>query len=167
MSSAMTKEPCSNEVTVVVPDHSAYLSVLREAVASTATLMGFDQVTVLQLQMVVDEACTNVIEHGSTTRKPGTIGLKLEALPEKLVMHVQDRCVRFSPLEQTCPTLDQYFSGSCTKGLGLVIMHRFVDEIEHSYRSKAGNRLSLIKYLPEQRPSSRGGGSIFRRGRRR
>ncbi|NQT20296.1 MAG: ATP-binding protein [Planctomycetes bacterium] len=137
-----------NKVVVVVPDNSGYLNVLRQAVGSTASLMGFDAVTVLQLQMAIDEACSNVIEHGQGADRPPAIRLKLDALPCKLVMHVQDHCSRFSPLEKDVQTLDQYFESSKTKGLGLVIMHQFVDEIRHSYRSDTGNRLSLTKFLP-------------------
>ena len=150
MHEATASESGKPAVTVVVPDHSAYLNVLRQAVASTASLMGFDNVTVLKLQMAVDEACANVVEHGRTARKRGIIKLRLDALPEKLVMHVHDDRPRFSPLDQSPPTLEEYFGSSQAKGLGLVIINQFVDEIRHSYRSRTGNRLSLTKYLPKQ-----------------
>ena len=147
----MSGETRKTSVSLVVPEHPAYLSVVRQAVASIARSMGFDEVDVLQLQMAVDEACNNVIEHGERGPKSGSIKLKLDALPEKLVMQVHDRCHRFSPLERQIPNLDEYFGRPSAKGLGLVILRKFVDEIHHCYRTDSGNRLSLTKYLPGHR----------------
>jgi len=64
MSRVMTGEPAGNQVAVVAPGHTAYLSVLGEAVAPTVALTGSGRLTVIRLQMAVREACTNVIEHG-------------------------------------------------------------------------------------------------------
>jgi serine/threonine-protein kinase RsbW len=145
----------TGSVIVVVPESSAYLSVLREAVASAAESMGCDGTTNLQLQMALDEACTNIVEHGVTMR--GRIRLKVETMPGKLVMHIQDMCERFSPLDHPAPSLEEYFDSSRTKGLGLFILRQFVDEVKHSYRSRTGNKLKLTKYLgrlDDPRPSS-------------
>ena len=141
-----------SEITLVVPEHTAYLSVVRQAVASAAGLMGFDATAILQLQMAIDEACINVIEHGSRGMGSSFIKLKLQPLPEKLVMHVHDRCERFSPLERELPDLNDYFNAPSQRGLGLVILRKFVDEIDHSYRANSGNKLCLTKYLPGRLP---------------
>jgi len=140
----MPSEPVKSSVVVEVPEHPAYLSVVRQAVASIARQMGFDDVEILQLQMAADEACNNVMEHGQP--KSGKIRLKVHALPDKLVMQVRDRCERFSPLEGGLPDLDSYFQSPTHRGLGLVIMRKFVDEVRHRYCPNSGNTLSLTKY---------------------
>jgi len=150
-------------ISLTIPEHTAYLNVVRQAVGATASLMGFDSTTVVQLQMAVDEACTNVIEHGRATvpslgRSPGPspgIRVELTALPGKLVMHLHDRCGRFSPLEQQPADPDSYFRSPTHKGLGLAIIRGFVDDVRHRYRSGAGNVLTLTKYLPAGRPQRR------------
>jgi len=146
-------------ISLTIPEHTAYLNVVRQAVGATASLMGFDSTTVVQLQMAVDEACTNVIEHGKAAApSPGPspgIRVKLTPLPGKLVMHLQDRCERFSPLEQQPADPDSYFRSPTHKGLGLAIIRGFVDEVRHRYRSGAGNELTLTKYLPGGRPARR------------
>lgn len=162
----MAARPEKTSVTIEVPEHPAYLSVVRQAVASIAHVMGFDDVEILQLQMAVDEACNNVIEHGAGAcrsgdagaARPGSIRLKFNASPEKLVMQVQDRCSRFSPLERELPDLEQYFRSPTNRGLGLVILRKFVDEVHHSYRSDLGNTLSLTKYLPKGKDEAEGRG---------
>ncbi|HUU69377.1 MAG TPA: ATP-binding protein [Planctomycetota bacterium] len=149
----MSSEPGKSSVVVEVPEHPAYLSVVRQAVASIARQMGFDDVEILQLQMAADEACSNVMEHGRP--KSGKIKLKFQALPDKLVMQVRDRCGRFSPLERGLPDLDSYFRSPTGRGLGLVILRNFVDEIRHSYRPNSGNTLSLTKYLSGEEKKER------------
>jgi len=144
----MTSGSGSKILTVTVPDHSAYLNVLRQAVVSAALQLGFDEKAALQLAMAVDEAATNVIEHGCRESTPSRIRLELEAQPRKLVMHVRDNCKPFSPLAARIPTLEEFFDSNRTKGLGLLIIKTFVDEVRHSYETGSGNTLSLTKYLP-------------------
>lgn len=144
----MANESANSILSVTVPEHSAYLSVLRQAVASAALQLGFDEKAALQLAMAVDEAATNVIEHGCRTTHPARISLELETGPEELVMHVHDNCRPFSPLQRPIPSLDEYFDSNRTKGLGLLIISRFVDEVRHSYLADSGNTLSLVKHLP-------------------
>ncbi|HUS58083.1 MAG TPA: ATP-binding protein [Planctomycetota bacterium] len=144
----MSPDSKSTAVVVSIPEHTAYLSVVRQAVASIAGTMGFDDDAVLQLQMAVDEACTNVIEHGRGGRG-GRIKVKLQAKPGKLVMHVEDQRERFSPLERTLPSRDAYFQSPQTGGLGILILRRFVDDVRHCYKPGVGNKLSLTKLVPQ------------------
>jgi len=137
---------CDNMVTILIPGNSAFLSVVRQAVASAASVAGFDSTAALQLQMAMDEICANVIEHGESAVEPANMKVIIEVHPEKMVMRLHDRCRRFSPLEHQLQPLEQYLNSRRHKGLGLIIVRKFMDEIRHSYRADRGNYLTLTKY---------------------
>ena len=55
-----------NVKTIVVqtPGDISYLHRIRDFIAGIATEVGIDQQDIDNIELAVDEACTNVIEHG-------------------------------------------------------------------------------------------------------
>ncbi|MEN6627640.1 MAG: ATP-binding protein [Candidatus Sumerlaeia bacterium] len=131
----------------------AVLSLLRQYVSRAAEQCGFSGEDAIKIEMAVDEACSNVAEHayldGDDRRM---ITLQLDSSPEALTIHVIDHgrggCpADFHPLgsiEEYC-RLDRGAFG----GLGLLIMRRFMDEMEVDSAPNAGTRVMLRKYRSE------------------
>ncbi|HEX9960769.1 MAG TPA: ATP-binding protein, partial [Pyrinomonadaceae bacterium] len=56
-------ETLERKFTLQVPSSTENLALIREFVSSAATQAGFDEKEVAKLELAVDEACANVIEH--------------------------------------------------------------------------------------------------------
>ena len=82
-----------NVKTIVVqtPGDISYLYRIREFIAGIATEAGIAQQDIDNIELAVDEACTNVIEHGYEPDDPNKeITVRMEIDTSKLVLTVID-----------------------------------------------------------------------------
>ena len=137
-------------VTICIPAKVNFMKVIREAITEAASDFGFSEDDGAQIVMAVDEACTNVVQHGKPELADQTSRLYLKVVfgIDRLIVELVDSSTRFSPLEDTGPSVEEFLASGKTHGIGLYIMHKLVDEIEHDYKEGEGNRVRLVKVLP-------------------
>lgn len=141
-------------VTLHIPARFAYLRVLRQSVLDTCARAGLSEFETAQLEMAVDEACANVIEH-SYNERPGAEsgepndGIKVNLIQQKdcIIVEIYDRGAGFDSQSATCVTPEEYIDGEHERGLGLFIINRFVDKLEYERDTPCGNCLRLIKNI--------------------
>jgi len=96
------------------------------------------------LELAVDEACTNVIEHGYPKTAPGPVGVTFEADDRELRVHLVDRGKPFppddAPLADTISGWVRRFPG----GLGWHLIKNVVDSVTYATESDGSNRLTLV-----------------------
>jgi len=146
-----------NRFVLRVPADTAYLAVAREFVATAAAEQGFPHGEVAKAVMAVDEACVNVIEHAYRPDEPlasRLLEVAIEADPTRLLVTVADRAqAPFSPLDHPAPDLEGFLAAGRRKGLGILILRTFMDDVSHSYHPGRGNELRLVKYASPQASS--------------
>lgn len=102
---------------------------------------------VMAIRLAVEEACTNVVDHGYAQREPGPLRLCL-SLPEADLFEavIEDEAQAFRPDEVPEPDV---LSGSDERpigGLGWFFIRQLMSEVR--YESQAtGNRLTLRRRL--------------------
>ena len=97
------------------------------------------------LKLAVDEACSNIIEHGYAGNESGPIGVSFDAQGEQVVVAIVDRGRPFDPKTVRPPDLDSRWQDRRVGGLGWYLMSRSVDRIGYDSDPKRGNRLTLVK----------------------
>lgn len=96
--------------------------------------------------LAVDEACTNVIEHGYAGADGGWIHLAFEARAHEVRLVVRDTGLAFDPADAPRPDLDAGWEDRPIGGLGWHLIRGMVDEV--LYRSdESGNVLTLVKKM--------------------
>lgn len=98
------------------------------------------------LKLGVEEACSNIIEHGYEDMDPGSMILRLEVDPQRVEITLTDFGHPFEPVELPAPDLDRPLDEISLGGFGLFFIYQAMDEVDYE-SSPAGNRLSLVKYL--------------------
>jgi serine/threonine-protein kinase RsbW len=98
------------------------------------------------LQLAVDEACTNVITHGYAGMDPGSIILELEVQPEVVRAAITDFGHSFEPDNTPVPDVNASMEERGAGGLGLFFIRQSVDELNYRV-SEDGNTMVLTKYL--------------------
>jgi serine/threonine-protein kinase RsbW len=142
----------NGSISLQIPDDPGYLDVVRRTVRAAAARAGFAPLDVLKITMAVDEACVNIIEHGYRTLRSGPSGkpirihVSLDA--DRIRVSIQDAAPHFNPLDKQGASIDEYVHRGIAKGLGLTIIRKFVDTIEHSYQPGEGNTVHLVKFRP-------------------
>jgi serine/threonine-protein kinase RsbW len=115
-----------------------YLPVITSAVRAAALQFGFDEKEVYQLELVVEEACLNVIEHAFEEGETGIYDVLIDRKPGQLVIGVEDMGLPFDFTK-----VDQ----NENSGLGMRLIKSFADEVKFINLGRKGKRLELIKSL--------------------
>ena len=98
------------------------------------------------LQLAVDEACTNIITHGYKDMDPGSIILDLELNSEKITISLTDFGHAFEPDNAPIPDVDAPIEERELGGFGLLFIQKSVDDMKYR-TSEDGNTMTLIKHL--------------------
>lgn len=133
-----------------VPDS---LPVIREMVEEAALRCGFSGEEIAKIEMAVDEACTNVIEHAYQALSAHgdaqpEIEVRADGYHDRLEISILDRSLLNFPIhENSGMEVDEYLKEGRRRGLGLFIIRSFVDDVKHRFVEGHGNELLLVKYF--------------------
>jgi len=130
---------------LTVPGRFEYLATIADFIAEAGRDAGFDQDTIFHVQMAVDEACSNVIEHAYQGQNKGDITLSCDCDKKEWVIAIFDTGRSFDPSSIPEPNLNTNLDDIKTGGLGLYFMHQLMDEVEFSFDEQRGNRLRMVK----------------------
>jgi serine/threonine-protein kinase RsbW len=97
---------------------------------------------VYSLQLIIAEACTNVMRHAYRDTDGGRLELAFKVVGDEAVIRVSDRGRPYNPSEVPDPDLDQPKG----HGLGLFIIRQFVDSFQYDSRD-GQNVLTLVKRI--------------------
>jgi serine/threonine-protein kinase RsbW len=122
-------------------------------VDDAASRCGFSVEEIAKIEMAVDEACTNIIEHGygalhGYEGQPPELELSAHGYPDRLEITILDRSQSNFPIhEDSGIDVDHYLAEHRRRGLGLYIIRSFVDDVRHRFIEGHGNELLLVKYF--------------------
>ena len=142
-------------VTIHLPCQFEYLRIARQSIIDVCARAGLSEYKTAQLEMAVDEACANIVEHsyGKDPHKPTIpnhpgMQINLSSNPEKVTVEIIDYGKGYAYESQSEVHPDDYVKNERERGLGLYIIKNFVDEISYTRaESDEGNRLRLAKYI--------------------
>ena len=126
---------------------------MRSFVSEAARRFGFAEGDVGQIELAVDEACTNIIKHAYKYNPDGIIEIRISSLnndsaPSKFVVEIFDSGISFDSSRYTAPDMKEYFKKLRHGGLGIVLMKKLMDEVDYGHLTENQNTIRLVKYLP-------------------
>lgn len=129
---------------------AAYLKSLQEfrtfLKAHCAGRTGSDDTALYDLQLAVDEACTNIITHGYADLEPGSIILDLELAPDQIIVTITDFGHSFEPGNTPIPDVTAPLNEREPGGFGLFLIQQSVDNMDYQV-TEEGNKMILTKKL--------------------
>ena len=96
------------------------------------------------LVQAVDEAATNVIRYGYRG-EPGSIDMTIELVGDDIVVTLADEAPPFDPTAAEGPDLSIPPHRRTPGGMGIHLMRRSTDSMEHRVRPGGGNILTLTR----------------------
>ncbi|HYE08438.1 MAG TPA: ATP-binding protein [Planctomycetota bacterium] len=133
--------------TLTIVNDLTCLPQVRELVRRGIESGGFPGHYLNRLQIAVDEAVTNIIEHGYAGVAPGrgTITIALSADRACFRIVIEDDGRSFDP--QNLPEVDvkKHAAAGHTGGLGIFLIRRVMDEIQYNFENGRRNQLVLVK----------------------
>lgn len=98
------------------------------------------------VQLAVDEACTNIITHGYRDMDPGSIILDLQLSPAALTVMLTDFGHSFEPDNTPVPDISAPADEREAGGFGLFFIRQSVDQMDYRV-TEDGNMMTLTRYL--------------------
>jgi serine/threonine-protein kinase RsbW len=131
--------------TRIFPARYESLAAIGQFIAAAAEHAGFDDCTAYQVQLAVDEACSNIIEHAYGGEGTGVIECTYRIQREKFIVVLRDYGQPFEPETVPKPNLSANIEERPDGGLGLYLVRKIMDEVDFDFESEAGNVLTMVK----------------------
>ena len=133
------------EQSVTFPGTFESLAAIGEFISRAAESAGLDACAVYAVQVAVDEACTNIIEHGYGGEGHGEVECTCRIESDGLTVVLRDDGSPFDPGCVTRPDLDAKIEDRNNSGLGVYLMHRLMDEVQFECSPDSRNVLTMVK----------------------
>jgi serine/threonine-protein kinase RsbW len=127
-----------------VPGRYDRLEQIAKFIEQAGAEAGLDETAICRCQLAVDEACTNIIEHGYEGEGLGAIDIVCEPGEGELVITIEDQAKPFDPASIPEPHLNTNLEDIQVGGLGLYFMRQVMDAVEFS-TDDGSNKLVLVK----------------------
>ncbi len=122
----------------------ASLASIADFVREFAQNAGFESFAVYSIEMAVDEACSNIIEHAYGGEGKGIIRCTCSFDEKSLVIVLQDRGKSFDPSTVPQPNLSQNLDDRKAHGLGMYFIRQWMDEVSFQ-ATGSENILTMVK----------------------
>jgi len=122
------------------------LSIFRQFITDCCSKHNISNESVFELKLAVDEACTNIIEHGYKGMDPGSIILSFRIESDRILVQITDFGHIFEPAEAPRPDVAAALEDRELGGLGLFLIYQTMDNIDYQ-SSEDGNTLTFTKFI--------------------
>jgi len=130
-----------------VPSSTENLAMIRDFVTSIGEQAGFTPLEVGQLELAVDEACANVMEHAYGRDLTKEVSVRATLDEDRVEIDVIDTGQYFDPAAVEQVELDKLISNRKSGGLGMRLMKTLMDEVHYEIIPGKKNELRMIKRL--------------------
>ncbi len=121
------------------------LNEIREFIAQAAQEAQLDSQGVYAMQLAVDEACCNIIDHAYGGEDRGVIDCQVDVRNDGLLVTLIDRGRSFDPHNVPSPPIGKPLKQVKPRGVGLYLIKKMVDKLEYRSSSDQGNMMRLFK----------------------
>jgi serine/threonine-protein kinase RsbW len=134
-----------SENQLTVSGHFENLAKIGDFIGQAATQAELGDRAAYAIQLAVDEACANIIEHAYGGEGRGQIHLTYRLRKDGLQVIIYDQGTPFDPsqvpeLDTQAPLLER-----SSRGMGLFLIRELVDSFEFKFGTPEGNQLILFK----------------------
>lgn len=130
----------------------ANLPALLALVAATCRRERIDDPTCHDLQLIVEEACVNVVHHAYPAGQGGPLALEVRIVeqggPRRIVLTLEDQGTPFDPLSVApVDTTTAAVETRALGGLGVHLIRRLSNRQHYQRHPRRGNVFTIEKYL--------------------
>lgn len=133
-----------------VPSNTENLAMIRDFVNGIGTRAGLPASEVAKLELAVDEACANVIEHAYGPEVVKEVSVRATLDDDTVQIDVVDTGKGFDPAAISPQNLEQLVAERKSGGLGMRLIKTLMDEVHYEMIPGQKNELRMIKRLKKQ-----------------
>jgi serine/threonine-protein kinase RsbW len=123
------------------------IPLVAQFISDSMAQLGMDESKIFDVNVAVDEACTNIIQHAYSPEEQGTIEILCKLFSEnKAAVLIKDYGKPFDQSRPVMPDTTSSLEERRPGGLGLFFMRELVDEIYYEYKD-GYETLTMVKNL--------------------
>lgn len=128
-----------------IPGQLESLDAVTEFFTHGGVAAGFDDQVIYDIQLVVDEAFSNIIAYayGGGSDQPIECSYRITEAGMTLIMRDYGR--PFDPCSIPEPNIEADLESRTTGGLGIYIIRQLMDRVEFEFGESNGNTLTMVK----------------------
>lgn len=125
----------------------AALVQVREQVSNAIRQGGFPEQYLNRILIAVDEAVTNIIEHGydGAANSTGTIDIHIEVDPDLFTIAITDQGDTFDPRQLSDVDIARHVAAGKNGGLGVFLIRKIMDVVIYQHETGKHNKLTMSK----------------------
>jgi serine/threonine-protein kinase RsbW len=127
------------------PGRFESLAGIRKFVSEAAEEAGFDDKEIYAVELAVDEACSNIIEHAYGGEGKGEIICICNDVNNGLEIILKDEGERFDPSLVSPPDFSIELEKLKPRGAGLFLIRNMMDDVDYKFSEDSGNELRMVK----------------------
>jgi len=131
--------------TETYPGNYTSLAQISQFVIQAAQDAGLNEHETYQVELAVDEACCNIIDHAYGGENRGDMQCSVEIGDGKLTVILKDRGNPFDPASVPKPVFNVSIEKLKKRGVGFYLMHKIMDELHYETSPESGNTLVMVK----------------------
>jgi serine/threonine-protein kinase RsbW len=133
--------------TLQIPSSTENLALIREFVTTVGAQAGLSENEVAKLELAVDEACANVIEHayGHDASKEVTVSASFDG--DSITFKIKDTGKGFDPTQVKLEELETLIAKRKDGGLGMRLIKTLMDEVNYEIVPGQKNELRMTKRI--------------------
>lgn len=131
---------------LVIANETRHLLAVRDFITRMARHGGLSPEDVHKIALAIDEAVTNIMEHGYNRDEKGTIEIEAEWDKDRFQIVIRDSARVFNPESVPSPDMEEHLKAGRKKGLGLFLMRQIMDEVRYRYKDGVQNELTMVKF---------------------
>jgi len=131
--------------TETYPGNYTSLEPISQFVIQAAQDAGLNEHEIYQVELAVDEACCNIIDHAYGGENRGDMQCSVEVGDGKLTVTLKDRGRPFDPASVPQPVFNVPIQKLKKRGVGVYLMHKIMDELRYETSPENGNTLVMVK----------------------
>jgi serine/threonine-protein kinase RsbW len=121
------------------------LADIARFIAGATAHLGLDERETFDVQVAVDEACTNIMRYAYGPDGEGPIELCCELQDDACVITIHDWGRAFDPSAVPEPDVTSPLHKRKLGGLGLYFMRKLMDEVRFEFDAEKGNYLTMVR----------------------
>lgn len=132
-------------VTKRFPGNFTSLILISNFIVEQAEAAGFTPEDVYAIQIAVDEASSNIIDHAYGGENLGDIEIAVREERQSLRIILRDHGKPFDPTITPEPDIHSPLEIRKERGLGIYFMRKMMDQVLFEFSPRQGNKLILVK----------------------
>ncbi|MCD4813137.1 ATP-binding protein [bacterium] len=133
------------ELVFKLPSAAEKLSLVRRKIRRFAESYRLSTEVIDHVELAVDEAVSNVIQHAYSRKKDGIIQIRVWKEPKKIIIAVRDYGKNYKPTPVSEATIKRVMKKFSRGGMGRYIMQICMDKVEYVSRPKEFNETVMWK----------------------